>query len=602
METTITSKSDSIQMVYTNYVNHKYLVNRRYQRKLVWAVEEKAAFIDSIIKSYSVPLFLLAQTYDKEKNEKFEIIDGMQRLNAICSFIENEFPVSYNGVDCYFDLDTLANTMQSKKTGKLTQKTPILPSDICLKISNYQLPISSVLSGTREIEEIFQRINSYGRKLSEQEIRQAGALGRFPELIRKISASIRGDVSVSDIVRLEDMKNISITNRGLNYGIMMDSLFWVKNNIITKPNIRVSRDEELVAFIFAYILLGDKANPTSYTLDVLYDFQEDREADLASLANDEIEKYGMDNLINRFRKVFDVLQSLIEKSGKDFKMLIFDDKKAAGLVRAFQVIFISFYELIINEEKKISNEDKLIQKLSGIGKQHLRGIKTNNWNATYRHDKIRSVKAIIEPYFEKSVGEDVACENWVTQLENLLMLSTSEGGQYDFKHGFYTLANNPQFDRKLITECIKTLTAEVNKGPQTTGYVIVGVCDKKSDADRVKVIYGTDGKELNNSKFVVTGINCEIDRFFKGNSDSYLQKIKELIRSSKEANEYTKHYILTNLKFVSYYGKSVLVMKLASTDNPIEFGGNFYVRENDETRMLTEPLRIIELATLFHKK
>lgn len=49
---------------------------------------------------------------------------------------------------------------------------------------------------------------------------------------------------------------------------------------------------------------------------------------------------------------------------------------------------------------------------------------------------------------------------------------------------------------------------------------------------------------------------------FKGNSDSYLQKIKEFIRSSQEVNEYTKHYILTNLKFVSYYGKSVLIFKL----------------------------------------
>ena len=35
MVNSITSKADSIQVVYDNYINNKYIVNRRYQRKLV---------------------------------------------------------------------------------------------------------------------------------------------------------------------------------------------------------------------------------------------------------------------------------------------------------------------------------------------------------------------------------------------------------------------------------------------------------------------------------------------------------------------------------------------------------------------------------------
>ena len=53
MVNSITSKADSIQVVYDNYINNKYIVNRRYQRKLVWTQQEKVAFIDSIT---SVPL------------------------------------------------------------------------------------------------------------------------------------------------------------------------------------------------------------------------------------------------------------------------------------------------------------------------------------------------------------------------------------------------------------------------------------------------------------------------------------------------------------------------------------------------------------------
>lgn len=50
MVNSITSKADSIQVVYDNYINNKYIVNRRYQRKLVWTQQEKVAFIDSIVK------------------------------------------------------------------------------------------------------------------------------------------------------------------------------------------------------------------------------------------------------------------------------------------------------------------------------------------------------------------------------------------------------------------------------------------------------------------------------------------------------------------------------------------------------------------------
>ena len=54
----ISSSTISVQMAYDNYLKNKYIVNRKYQRKLVWTLEEKAAFIDSLSKWYSVPLFL----------------------------------------------------------------------------------------------------------------------------------------------------------------------------------------------------------------------------------------------------------------------------------------------------------------------------------------------------------------------------------------------------------------------------------------------------------------------------------------------------------------------------------------------------------------
>lgn len=197
-------KGESIQSLYGSYLKETFLVNRRYQRKLVWTIEEKRSFLDSIVNGYPVPLILLAEV-KTEAGRKLEIIDGMQRMNAIMSFIDQEFDL--NGK--YFDLDTMADTKFLKDSGELTQKKEILDRKVCAEIVRYQIPLSVYQeSGGRHIDEVFRRLNSGGRHLSKQELRQAGAVSKFASIVRKLASNIRGDSSASDILDLNSMKNI----------------------------------------------------------------------------------------------------------------------------------------------------------------------------------------------------------------------------------------------------------------------------------------------------------------------------------------------------------------------------------------------------------
>jgi len=52
----------SIQEAYRQYRDGGLIVNRKYQRKLVWTKSEKENLIDSILKDYSIPLILPANT------------------------------------------------------------------------------------------------------------------------------------------------------------------------------------------------------------------------------------------------------------------------------------------------------------------------------------------------------------------------------------------------------------------------------------------------------------------------------------------------------------------------------------------------------------
>ena len=83
----------------------------------MWNINEKEAFIDSLKNGYPVPLFLFSIN-DYKGARRQEIIDGMQRLNAVFGFIENEFTID----GCYFDLSSTALTKQLFDEKKLEQK------------------------------------------------------------------------------------------------------------------------------------------------------------------------------------------------------------------------------------------------------------------------------------------------------------------------------------------------------------------------------------------------------------------------------------------------------------------------------------------------
>lgn len=113
----IAPRGMNVTEAYRHYRSGSLLVNRKYQRKLVWTVAEKERLIGSILKGYPIPLILLAERPQMYGSGKYEIIDGMQRLNAIFSFIENSFV--FEGE--YFDIDEFSYAKQLADNGIFQQ-------------------------------------------------------------------------------------------------------------------------------------------------------------------------------------------------------------------------------------------------------------------------------------------------------------------------------------------------------------------------------------------------------------------------------------------------------------------------------------------------
>jgi len=567
MQNNLNIRGEPIQSVYSEFKLGKYIVNRRYQRKLVWTLREKQKFIDSILNQYPVPLFLGVIYEDPSKGKCFEILDGMQRLEAITSFIEGDFPVNAK----YFDLSIVSETNRLVAEGKVIQKEPRLEFDLCKTLLNYPLPISSSSATSMEsIDETFRRINTGGVRLSWHEVRQAGTVTNFSQLVREFAAHIRGDVSHSNIIVLNKMKEISLTNDKLDYGIKIRNTFWCKNHIITPPNVLASRDEELLAHIILRILLKSQSQTSAIFLDKAYN----KDSDIYRMADETIVKYGKDNFYKQLVFVYEELSKVIQKLPTEYHSYLYRNKPVK-VADSYQVLFITFFELLLNKNQAIINYESLAKLMKNIATDAMGGLNPNTkWKEKDRSKMIQAVSGIISSQFQAREGMNPTAQTWVDNLENILTQSKTESVCYDFKIGLHSLMGDEKFNRGLISKIVKTLTAMTNSHAGEN-FVILGVADSKEDAEKHQEKF--QEKFRTHGDFFITGIGAEATKYHK-DIDAYQQKLQQVI-DQEPIDDATKRLILRNIVFFKYYEKDIVIFKVLRDKKPMKYDKKIYIRK-----------------------
>jgi len=589
IEQDLTNRSESVERVYGFYRARRFVANRRYQRKLVWSIDEKRAFIDSLRQSFPVPLILLADV-EFDQDTRFEIIDGMQRLNAVTSFIEGEFELE----DQYFDLETMAQTKLLFDTGELEQKLPKLDRAVCIKIVGYGLPLTVYPAANHaQIDEIFRRINAYGRHLSRQELRMAGVTSEFSQLVRSLASRIRGDVSAHDKLYLNEMKQISITSKDLPYGLTVDTIFWVAQGILTREYIRQSRDEELIADMLGYVLLTPKLSSSAEIIDELFGYSpESGRLMRRDEINAAVRKVGPEVITQQFLAVYEALREIVKASGKRFSELMF---KEAGqrVPRYFQSVFLGIWELLVDEDSIFKDYARAAKALDGAGHNIDVGGGGGRFSAQDREKNVNVVKGLLRPVASKRKSGDPALSSWVTEFENLLMQSHTEQALYDFKQGFMRLDGSNVLDEDAFAKVFRTLAAMANHGPGVTGYVIVGVSDNSATAAKLQSLYGVT--PVSYQRFMITGIDHEAATLPK-QLDSYFLSITQRLADSP-LTQWAKDQIGRDIRLMKYFDRSLVIFKVVAGSEPCAYGGKYYERRGPNVVEVKQE----EYVTLFRR-
>lgn len=152
------------------------LIKPELQRKYVWDKTEASRFIDSLLLGLPVPSVFLAKTTD----EKLLIVDGYQRIMTVHDYVRGIFTTD----DKVFRL-TRSERINQRWRGKAFAEL----SDIeQRKIKN--TTIHSIIfvqdkpaAGNTSLYQVFERINTSGRTLLPQEIRNCVSQGRLNTLL-----------------------------------------------------------------------------------------------------------------------------------------------------------------------------------------------------------------------------------------------------------------------------------------------------------------------------------------------------------------------------------------------------------------------------------
>ncbi len=201
-----------------------------YQRQFRWPIENQSRLIESVFLGIPVPSLFMAAN----KDGSWELIDGVQRLNSLIHFVGNIEQLKQFGFKSQLVLKNL--DVLSEYNGATYND---LPQTLKLKFSLRPLKVTT-LSDKSDLKvrfDLFERLNTGGIKLTDQEIRACVFRGQFNDFINDLASNEH----FNSVVNLPVAKS----NDGTKHELIL-KFFAYKNN-------RNKFDHSVVGFLNDYM-------------------------------------------------------------------------------------------------------------------------------------------------------------------------------------------------------------------------------------------------------------------------------------------------------------------------------------------------------------
>jgi hypothetical protein len=167
----ISHKSFTIDLIIARLRNKEIDLMPDFQRRSdLWSIQQRSQLIESLILRIPLPAFY----FDGSNNDKWIVIDGLQRLSTLKSFFVDK-SLMLSGLEFLHDLNSTTVDDMPR-----TYERRMLETQVTAYIINPGAPINLKYN-------IFKRINTGGLSLEPQEIRHALYQGYSTKYIKELA-------------------------------------------------------------------------------------------------------------------------------------------------------------------------------------------------------------------------------------------------------------------------------------------------------------------------------------------------------------------------------------------------------------------------------
>lgn len=157
-------------------INSEQFFIPHFQRKYVWSQNQASRFIESILLGLPVPGIFLFKESDGPKHL---VIDGQQRLKSLSRYYRGIFNQKK------FNLTGLKSKWNGLSYDDLDEDDKLRLDDGIVHTTVFKQELPD--TGMASVYEVFERINTGGVKLSQQEIRSCVLYGSFNDLLFELN-------------------------------------------------------------------------------------------------------------------------------------------------------------------------------------------------------------------------------------------------------------------------------------------------------------------------------------------------------------------------------------------------------------------------------
>ncbi len=179
-----------------------------FQRNFVWNPIQKSRLIESILLRIPLPMFY----FSEDEEGYITVVDGLQRLTTIKEFMDNKFPLK--------GLEYLKGSCEGRyytdknKDGSPNGKKGVDPKYFrWFNMTQFTVNVIDSASPSKVKYDIFKRINTGGKPLNSQEIRNSLASKNLQDVLRAMTVSDMFKWATDNSIRATRMEDKEVALR-----------------------------------------------------------------------------------------------------------------------------------------------------------------------------------------------------------------------------------------------------------------------------------------------------------------------------------------------------------------------------------------------------